>query len=87
MVDHPDLADRERDKDADRIERNEGVGAAVEDNEEGDRDEAEQDDPRREGESIAPKGELARHVASLGKALYEVFAARKRMSAVEPWKT
>ena len=46
VPDHPDLAEREADEDADRIERDQERGCPAEHREEADRDGGEEDDPQ-----------------------------------------
>ena len=90
--DHARLADGERHEHADRVQRDERVGLAAERQQQDERHDAEDDDARVEGEPIPAEAELARHVAVAGedrgqprKGVVDVFAARKRISAVNVW--
>ena len=63
----PGLGDREVDEHADRVQRDERVGLALEDDHERRGDQAQRDDPAREGEPVAAERELAREEAVLGE--------------------
>ena len=53
VLDHPELAEREAQEDADRIERDERVRVATERPQDRERDRGQEDDPPRVGEPIA----------------------------------
>ena len=63
MADHPDLRQGEADEDADRVERDQGVGVATEQDQQTRRDSRQEDDPVGIGETVAAERELAGHVA------------------------
>ena len=64
---HTGLRQREAEEDADRVERNERGGIAVEDPDEQHGDKRERDDAVREREPVAARGELAGQIALIGE--------------------
>ena len=63
----PDLAEREAEEDADRVERDQRVRVAAERRQQHEGDRRQQDDPPRVREPVAAERELAGHVAVLGQ--------------------
>ena len=67
VPDHPDLAEREAQEHADRVQRDQRVGVAAEGPQDPEGDGREQHDPPRVRQPVAAERELAGHVAVLGQ--------------------
>ena len=67
VADHPGLADGEVDEHADRVERDEQVGRAPEDDDQPGGQRGQHDDPVRERQAVAAQSELPRHVPVAGQ--------------------